>query len=136
MMTETETASDAKSELGAIPRWAAIPLVVAGGIAAVGAGQFAGIAVAEGVALTVVMALSTSMLWWPLRRFPIAWIVTASVVIIHLVVVFAIPWPTLHRASKVILPIFLADILSVIVVSDKIERRNRAHRQRDPANGC
>jgi len=106
--------------------------MIVGGIAAIITGQFSSFAVAEGMGLTVVMTLCTATIWWPLRRFPIAWVVTASVLIIHLFFVFAIPWPHQERASKIIILIFVIDILGVIVVSDWLEKRTRASRQIDP----
>jgi len=105
--------------------------VIFGGIAAIIAGQFSSLAVAEGIGLTVVITLYTTTLWWPLRRFPIAWIVTASVLTIHLILVFAVPWPHQERASKIIILIMVMDIFSVIVASDWLERRTRSNRQTD-----
>jgi len=130
---QTDGSSDANSEggLAVVGRWAALPFVIVGGIAAIITGQFSSLAVAEGVGLTVVMTLYSATLWWPLRRFPIAWIVTVSVLIIHLIFVFTIPWPHQERASKVIIPIFVIDILALIIVSDWLEKRTRASRITD-----
>jgi hypothetical protein len=128
MTTEPVMATEADSGLATVPRWAAIPMILAGGAAAIPTGYSFGIAVAEGMALTVVMTLFTTMLWWPLRRHRIAWKVTVSVFAIHLLFVFAIRWPTLERANKGILLVFLVDVFAVLALSDRLERRTRASR--------
>lgn len=131
MQTDSSSDANGSSRLAVVGRWAALPFVIVGGIAAVITGQFSSLAVAEGIGLTVVMTLYTATLWSPLHRFPIAWIVTASVLIIHLLLVYAIPWPHQERASKIIILIFVLDVLGVIVVSDWLEKRTRARRVTD-----
>ena len=126
---ESVNATKAGGGLAATPRWAAIPMILAGGAAALPTGHYFGIAVAEGIALTVIMTLFTIMLWWPLRAYSITWAVTVSVIAIHLLFVFVIRWPTLERASKGILLVFLFDALAVLIISDKLERRTRANRE-------
>lgn len=127
---QTDRSSDANGESGlaVAGRWAALPFVIVGGITAIVTGQFSSLAIAEGIGLTVVMTLYTATLWWPLRRFSVAWIVTASVLIIHLFLVFAIPWPHQERASKIIILIFVIDVFGVIIVSDWLEKRTRLSR--------
>jgi hypothetical protein len=132
MQTDGKTGANDENGLAFIRRWLALPFVIVGGIAAIITGQFSSLAVAEGMGLTVVMTLCTATIWWPLRRFPIAWIATASVLIIHLFLVFAIPWPHQERASKIIILIFVIDVLGVIVISDWLEKRTRASRQIAP----
>jgi len=128
MQTDGSSEPSGESGLAVVGRWAALPFVIVGGIAAIITGQFSSLAIAEGIGLTVVMTLYTATLWWPLRRFPIAWIVTASVLIIHMCLVFAIPWPHQERASKIIILIFVIDVFGVIIVSDWLEKRTRASR--------
>lgn len=127
MQTNTNLASE--SGLATVPRWVALPMVLAGGIAAVAAGQFSSLAIAQGIGLTVVMTIFTALLWWPLHKFRIAWLVTGAVLIAHLLLVFTIPWPSQDRASKVVLLIMLVDIFAVIIISDRLERRTRASRK-------
>ena len=74
------------------------------------------------------MTLYAAMLWWPVRRFAIAWTVTALVLIIHLLVVFAIPWPYQERASKIIILILVIDVFGITALSDRLEKRTRANR--------
>lgn len=130
---QTDSSLDASGEngLAIVGRWAAIPFVIVGGIAAIITGQFSSLAVAEGIGLTVVMTFYSATLWWPLRRFRIAWIVTISVLLIHLIFVLAIPWPHQERASKIIIPIFVIDILAFIIASDWLQKRTRASRITD-----
>lgn len=128
MQTDGNPDADAESALTTVPRWAALPMIIAGGIAAIAAGQFSSLAVAEGIGLTVVMTIFTALLWWPLRRFRIAWMVTGIVLIAHLLLVFIIPWPYQDRASKVVLLIMLVDIFAVLIVSDRLERHTRTSR--------
>lgn len=129
MPTNSHDDTDAESALATVPRWAALPMVLAGGIGAISTGQFSSLVVAQGVGLTIVITLFTAMHWWPLRRFPIFWIVTTSVLIIHLLFVLAIPWPTQDRVSKVFLLILVVDIFGVIIISDRLERRTRTMRR-------
>jgi hypothetical protein len=135
MQTERNADTDDESGLAIPKRWVALPIVIAGGVAAVCTGQFSSLAVAEGTGLTVMVTLFTAMHWWPLRRFPIAWIVTASVMIIHLLVVFTLPWPHQDRASKAILLILVVDIFGVILISGWLERRSRVGRRSDNIDG-
>ena len=128
MQANGNTVADAESGLATVPRWAAFPMIIAGGVAAIATGQFSSLAVAEGVGLTVVITIFTAILWWPLHRFRIAWIVTGTVLVAHLLVVFTVPWPYQDRASKVVLLIMLVDIFAVIIVSDRLERHTRASR--------
>jgi hypothetical protein len=86
--------------LATVPRWTAIPMVLAGGAVALPTGRFFGIAVAEGVALTVFMILFSLMLWWPLPRYSIAWMVTASVVAVHLLLVLQSGGPRSNNQTK------------------------------------
>ncbi|WP_313332685.1 hypothetical protein [Sphingobium yanoikuyae] len=128
MQTNGNTDADAESGLATVPRWAALPIIIAGGVGAIAAGQFSSLAVAQGIGLTVVMTIFTAWLWRPLHRFRIAWIVTGTVLIVHLLLVFTIPWPHQDRASKVVLLIMLVDIFAVIIASDRLERYTRARR--------
>jgi hypothetical protein len=127
---QTDGSSDAigDSGLAIVGRLAALSIVIVGAIAAITTGQFSSLAIAQGVGLTVVMTLYAARLWWPLRRFSIAWIVTGSVLLIHLLLVFTIPWPLQERASKIIILIFVIDVLGLIVASDWLEKRTRASR--------
>lgn len=129
MQTNGNPDTDAESGLATVSRWAALPMVITGGVAAIAVGQFSSLAVAQGIGLTVVVTIFTALLWWPLRQFRIAWMVIGIVLIVHLLLVFTIPWPYQDRASKVVLLIMLVDIFAVIIVSDKLERNTRASRR-------
>jgi hypothetical protein len=128
MEVRGNTDTDAESGLATLPRWVAFPMIITGGVASIATGQFSSLAVAEGVGLTVVVTISTAILWWPLRRFRIAWIVTGAVLAVHLLAVFTVPWPYQDRASKVVLLIMLVDLLAITILSDRLERRTRASR--------